>query len=95
MARYFFDVHDVIFVADDQGVELQGLTAVRSEAHRLLGELAAHDRSGSDRREIRTDVRDETGALVLSATLQIASELHQTEPNGYWARPSAYFARER
>ena len=95
MARYFFDVHDVIFVSDDHGVELQGLAAARTEAHRLLAELAAHDRSGSDRKEIRTDVRDETGALVLSASLQIVSELHRIEPKGHWALPSAYFARER
>ena len=94
MARYFFDVHDVIFVADDHGIELQGLVAARTEAHRLLAELAAHDRPGSNRREIRTAVRDETGALVLSATLQMASELHQSQPNGHWALPSAHLARE-
>jgi hypothetical protein len=58
---------------DRVGVELPDMDAVREEvrrrAHLLLGEGY---RRGEDRRHRIIDVRDESGALVLSLTLEEA-----------------------
>lgn len=42
MPLFFFDVSDETEIEDDDGIELEGLSAARIEAVRLAGELLRH-----------------------------------------------------
>ncbi len=75
--RYFFDMYDnAAMTEDDEGLELDGIEAVRTE---VLGALPAMARElvtlDGDRRTIVVKVRDETGKAVLNAALAIVVEI--------------------
>jgi hypothetical protein len=64
--RYFFDARDNgTLVADDEGIDLADLEAVKREAARGLGDLVREVLPGSAGRELAIDVRDEFGRAVL------------------------------
>ena len=72
MPRFYFDVRDGDrSTHDDEGVELVGIEEARDEATRALGEIArdALRLSGSLRRELSIEVRDESPTPVLRASL--------------------------
>jgi hypothetical protein len=70
MARYYFDHRDGnTFISDDEGLEFDGIEAVRNEATRTLGGIAKDALPGSVRREITIEVRDEASRPVLRAAL--------------------------
>jgi hypothetical protein len=70
MARYYFDHRDGnTFISDDEGLEFDGIEAVRDEATRALAGIAKDALPGSVRREITIEVRDEASRPVLRAAL--------------------------
>ena len=69
MALYFFDTRDNDdFIADDVGVELPNLDAVKYQAGLALAELARDVLPGSIKRHLAVEVRDDRQA-VMSARL--------------------------
>ena len=69
MPRYFFDTRDNDdFVEDEEGLELDGLEAVKVQAAKALAELARDVLPGSIKRVLAVEVRDERQP-VLRATL--------------------------
>lgn len=74
MARYFFDLHECGTIsADDEGVERESLDAVRDEAVRAAREvMCAEVSEGALCLSCRIDVRDSTGAVVLSVLFRDA-----------------------
>lgn len=70
MARYFFDTRDgADFVRDEEGLELDGLEAVRDEATRGLADLARDVLPGAVRKELAVEVRDQYDHALLKAAL--------------------------
>jgi hypothetical protein len=70
MPRYYFDHRDGnSFISDDEGLEFDGIKAVRDEATRALAGIAKDELPGSVRREIAIEVRDEASRPVLRAAL--------------------------
>ena len=70
MPRYYFDHRDGnSFISDDEGLEFDGIKAVRDEATRALAGIAKDELPGSVRREIVIEVRDEASRPVLRAAL--------------------------
>ncbi len=77
MPRYFFDMYDdATLTADDEGLDLAGVEAVRTEA---LGALPAIAREiitlEGNRRTLMVRVRDEAGRNVLNAALAVIFEV--------------------
>jgi len=72
MPRYFFDTYDGTVILDDEGLVLPDLTSARLEARRLLRDLLLDAAPGCDESRFRADIRDETGRVVVSATLVLA-----------------------
>jgi hypothetical protein len=70
MPRYYFDHRDGdTLISDDEGLEFDGIKAVRDEATRALAGIAKDELPGSVRREIAIEVRDEASRPVLRAAL--------------------------
>lgn len=70
MPRYYFDQRDGdTLISDDEGLEFDGIKAVRDEATRALAGIAKDELPGSVRREIAIEVRDEASRPVLRAAL--------------------------
>jgi hypothetical protein len=70
MPRYYFDHRDGdTFLSDEEGLEFDGIEAVRDEATRALAGIAKDVLPGSVRREIVIEVRDEASRPVLRAAL--------------------------
>jgi hypothetical protein len=68
--RYFFDTRDNShFVRDEDGLELNGLDAARTEATRGLADLAKDVLPGAARGELAVEVRDDTDRALLRAAL--------------------------
>lgn len=60
MPRYFFDTRDNdTFVEDDEGLEFDGLEAVKIQAAKFLADLARDVLPGSMKRVLAVEVRDE------------------------------------
>lgn len=60
MPRYFFDTRDnETFIEDDEGLELDGLEAVKRQAAKFLADLARDVLPGSLKRVLAVEVRDE------------------------------------
>jgi hypothetical protein len=76
MPRYYFDFHDDKEVTvDDEGQELSGLDAARTEARRTIGE-AARDLTAKGRDGlVKVEVRDEVGALLRVAVTILTTDL--------------------
>ena len=70
MPRYYFDHRDGdTFLSDDEGLEFDGIEAVRDEATKALAGMAKDALPRSARREMAIEVRDETSRPVLRAAL--------------------------
>lgn len=69
MPRFYFDLYDGEVTIDDEGHELSDLDAVRVEVRRTLPVLLQEAVVGLDKAQFRTDVRDESGRRVLTATI--------------------------
>ena len=70
MARYYFDHRDGdTLISDDEGLEFDGVEAVRNEATKALADAAKDALPGAVRREIVIEVRDEASRPVLRAAL--------------------------
>ncbi len=75
MARFFFDVHDGTFSRDEEGVELAGIDAARTQVWDTLPMLAAQRKAdGNMACQLRMDVRDESGKHVFHAALAFVIE---------------------
>ena len=75
MPRYFFDIYDDIKVIDSDGLVLGDLTAARNEAARALAEAAKDLLPGDGpHKDLLISVRDDTGAVVLTAKLSFSAE---------------------
>jgi hypothetical protein len=73
--RYFFDVHDVAFLPDGDGVELEDVDAARRQVWESLPMMAAQRHAdGNMACQLRMDVRDEAGQHVYHATLTLVIE---------------------
>ncbi len=74
MPRYFFDVLDGVFIRDEEGLELASIDVARIEVLRTLPAMAVHARTAKEARQLRIDVRDESGKYVLTGTLMMVVE---------------------
>ena len=74
MPRYFFDIHDGVFMPDKEGHELADMNTVRAETQRALAEMASYFEPRRDAIQLRMDVRDSSDKRVLTATLLMVSE---------------------
>lgn len=73
MPRYFFDFHDGEFRRDDHGTQCADLEAARREAMLTLPEIARFAiPSGGDDQAFTMSIRDESGAVVYTASLTFA-----------------------
>jgi len=71
--RYFFDIHDRAFLADEVGTECADFEAARRQAMITLPEISRWAiPSDGDNQAFTVLVRDERGALVYTATLTFA-----------------------
>ncbi|MHB2208009.1 DUF6894 family protein [Methylobacterium sp. CM6257] len=74
MPRYFFDFHDGEFRRDDHGTQCADLEAARREALLTLPEIARFAiPSGGDDQAFTMSIRDESGAVVYTASLTFAA----------------------
>lgn len=77
MQRYFFDIYDGEGLRrDEKGRELAHPDKVPKEAMTVLWGLASNEGTGSNgrgRRDFGTDVRNEQGEVVFSATLSMVA----------------------
>lgn len=77
MSRYFFDTDDGDFRSqDDEGIELSDAEAARLAALDVLPDMARDKLPDGDRRTFSVRVRDEAGAVLYSATLDLVGEWH-------------------
>ncbi len=74
MPRYFFDTYDGTVILDDEGRMLPDLASARLEARHLLQDLIRHAAPERDESRFRADIRDESGRVVVTATLVLAYE---------------------
>ena len=74
MPRYFFDVLDGGLIRDEEGLELASIEAARMEVLRTLPAMAADVRTQREARQLRIDVRDQSGKYVLVGTLTVVVE---------------------
>ena len=73
MPRYFFDFQDGEFHRDDHGTQCADLEAARREAMLTLPEIARFAiPSGGDDQAFFMSIRDESGAVVYTASLTFA-----------------------
>lgn len=76
MPRYYFDFYDDTGVTiDDDGHELPGLDAARSEARRTIGEAARDLTAKGQDGLIKVEVRDKGRALVRVALTILTTDL--------------------
>jgi hypothetical protein len=82
MSRYFFDTDDGDFRSqDDEGMELPDAEAARLAALDVLPDMARDKLPDGDRRSFSVRVRDEAGAVLYSATLDLVGEWHNSLRN--------------
>ena len=75
MPRYFFDVHDGTFAADDLGVELENADAARKQVWNTLPAMASERHAdGNMACQLRMDVRDDSGKHLFHAALAFVIE---------------------
>jgi hypothetical protein len=76
MPRYYFDSRDGdLFIQDEEGIELDGIEAVRDEATLGLADLARDALPKSVRRELAIEARDQSGRKLLKASLWFEVQL--------------------
>ena len=72
MPRYFFDfVDDGRSVSDEEGFDLPRTECARTETLRTLGEITKGELSKNGRDDFQVAVGDESGEVVLTASLLI------------------------
>ena len=72
MPRFYFDIDDGVHRSrDTEGADLPDLGAVRREAITVLPELAREALPDGDEQNFVCDVRDESGAVIFTATLSL------------------------
>ena len=77
MPRYFFDTDDgADRFQDDEGMDLPDARSARDAAVGSLPELSRDRLADGDHHRLTVRVRDEAGALVYSATLDLVGEWH-------------------
>ena len=75
MPRFFFDTHDGDrLLLDNEGQELEDLEAAKAVAQEELPHIARDELPDGDQRTFIVSVRDETGEVVMRATLSLAME---------------------
>jgi hypothetical protein len=80
MPRYFFDVHEPRFWAEDhEGTECSDRTAVTDEALRALCQIAADRPQDYAGQKLRVIVRDSHERIVLTASLSLSTAWHADE----------------
>ena len=77
MPRYFFDTHDGdTYLEDDEGQDLDGIEEVRLQAQSGLADMARDVVPGNGpERTMVVAVRDESGKVVLNASLVLRVEI--------------------
>ena len=76
MSRYFFQVHDDVGAADEDGLELPNVEVARWEALRGARSLAAEQvMLGRLNLSHSVEVADETGAVIATVTFRDAIAL--------------------
>ncbi len=77
MPRYFFDTDNGDgFFWDDEGLDLDGIEAVRRMAQGAIADMAHDENPGNGtHRTITVRVRDESGKIVLNASLVLRVEI--------------------
>lgn len=73
MPHYFFDVENGNAVRDYIGRDMTGLQDAKKEADRALSDAVKEDFSGSPRRNMAINVRDEAGVVVLRVSLSYSA----------------------
>lgn len=77
MPRYFFDTDNgELLVQDDEGIELPDAEAARTIGVAALSDMARDRLPNGDRRTFTVRVRDEQGAVLYSASLDMVGEWH-------------------
>ncbi|WP_426954243.1 DUF6894 family protein [Muricoccus radiodurans] len=72
MTRFFFDTNDgEQFVHDEEGLDCADVMEARAMALKALSDIAKDVLPEGMSREIVTDIRDETGRRILTATLSL------------------------
>lgn len=75
MPLYYFDVNDSgRDVPDHEGIELPDLTQARSQALRMLGEVAKNELPNSDRTGFAVTICSESGKALLTISLSVRGE---------------------
>lgn len=75
MPRYFIDTDDGdVHAHDDEGHELSEAEAARQMALKSLYEMADSVTRSGDRHTFTASVRDESGATIYVATLELRGE---------------------
>ncbi len=71
--RLYFDTDDgTTYVADEEGLELEGVEAARIQAQNALADMARDVMPGDGlQRTMTVRVRDEAGKIVLEAELSL------------------------
>lgn len=70
MPRFYFDTTDTgLTLVDDEGLDCRDREAARREAVSALPYMALDALPDGDRRDFAVQVRDETGRVVLKASL--------------------------
>ncbi|WP_414476204.1 DUF6894 family protein [Microvirga sp. M2] len=84
MPRYYFDTYDGRFFAtDDEGQELEGVSAAKAVAQTAVVEMAKDEIPDGDERTFLISVRDQVGREVLRIALSLMVEAlgdHPTTP---------------
>lgn len=82
MPRFHFNLHDGVEHFDDDGAELADLAAARKYALRYFAEvLQAEARTFADGAELRMDVTDEAGLLLVSLHFTMLDSPAATPPD--------------
>ena len=77
MPRYFFETDDGdVFDHDPMGIELADEDDARTAAVAALADMARDKVSDGDRRTFVTIVRDESGAIIYSAVMNLVGTRH-------------------
>jgi hypothetical protein len=75
MPRFFFDIADGPETGvDDEGLEFPDLESARANALATLGEIARDELPDGDHRDFQIAIRDESGQVLLTATLALRVE---------------------
>ena len=75
MPRFYFDIDDGIQrTRDDEGTVLPDLETVRREAISVLPDLAREELPDGDNHIFSCNVRDESGAVIFTASLSLKAE---------------------